>query len=68
MHQDSGTDKSLTAYRFNYYPLAANGRENTTGFGAHTDFTTISFLFSNDSEGFQVSEQSSQNPYTKINK
>lgn len=60
MHQYSGTNKGFSTYRLNYYPLVANGRENSTGFGAHIDFTTITFLFSNDSEGFQVCDSAGQ--------
>lgn len=47
----------MSVYRFNYYPTSSNGQQNKIGFGAHRDITTITFLFSNDSDGFQVSEQ-----------
>ena len=59
MHQESDTKEGKSCYRLNYYPVAASGREDAVGFGAHTDYTTITFLFSNASEGFQVSEESS---------
>ncbi|XP_063858917.1 uncharacterized protein LOC135100015 [Scylla paramamosain] len=54
MHLDSGTKNSLSTYRLNYYPLASGGREDTTGFGAHVDYSTITLIYSNDSEGLQV--------------
>ncbi|KAK8398834.1 hypothetical protein O3P69_004138 [Scylla paramamosain] len=54
MHQDSGTKNSLSSYRLNYYPLASGDQEDVVGFGAHTDYTTITLLFSNNSKGLQV--------------
>lgn len=60
MHQDSGTKKSMGGYRLNYYHMVTDGQEDATGFSAHSDLTTMSFLFSNDSEGFQVCDAAGQ--------
>lgn len=57
MHLESNIKKNLSVYRLNYYPLTSGGREKATGFGAHIDYTTISFIYSNDSKGLQVSEK-----------
>ena len=57
MHLDSCTKKSPSTYRLNHYPLITGGREDVTGIGAHSDFTTMTLLFSNDSKGLQVSEK-----------
>ncbi|KAG0726489.1 Gibberellin 2-beta-dioxygenase 3 [Chionoecetes opilio] len=60
MHQDSGTPKGTSLHRFNYYPEPTRGRESSTGFAAHRDLTTLTLLFSNDSEGFQICDPSGQ--------
>ena len=57
MHRDRDTKKSTSYYGMNYYPMEINSREDVTGFGAHVDSTSFTFLFSNVRESFQVSEQ-----------
>ncbi|XP_045131977.1 2-oxoglutarate-dependent dioxygenase 33-like [Portunus trituberculatus] len=60
MHLESGTKNSCSIYRLNYYPLTSDGREDVTGFGAHIDFTTLSFIYNNGSKGLQIRDSAGQ--------
>ncbi|XP_042216369.1 2-oxoglutarate-Fe(II) type oxidoreductase-like [Homarus americanus] len=57
LHKDRGTANSSTSMRVNYYPpVPSTVAEGTTRFGAHRDYSTLSFIVQDNTGGLQVQD------------